>query len=334
MNDYEKPAPQLMNFRFTGNGWEYFKIWIVNLLLTVVTLGVFSAWAKVRRERYFFSNTWMGDHSFEYLADPVAILKGRAIALGVLIAYSAVASFSPLLEPVLALGFLALVPWIVVKGLTFKMRNSAFRNVRFNFVGTYKEAAKAYVLWPLLIPFSLGILAPLTAHRQNRLVVSHSLYGTTLFTFEGRLKDFYWVYGIAALMVLGGGLLIAVLSQSDFAKAGTLIAAIPLALFVYAFVRSQITNLVFNHTELGGNHLQSLLEPKPLFWIYLTNALGIFATAGLFAPWAKVRLARYKASCTNFIALDSLDNFTTANFQEVGSAGEEMGEAFDIDLAI
>ena len=43
--------------QFTGSGSEYFKIWIVNVLLTIVTLGIYSAWAKVRRLRYFYNNT-------------------------------------------------------------------------------------------------------------------------------------------------------------------------------------------------------------------------------------------------------------------------------------
>jgi len=39
--------------RFTGRGTEYFGIWIVNLLLTIITLGIYSAGAKVRRLQYF-----------------------------------------------------------------------------------------------------------------------------------------------------------------------------------------------------------------------------------------------------------------------------------------
>ncbi|MDR1854861.1 MAG: DUF898 domain-containing protein, partial [Azoarcus sp.] len=38
--------------QFTGSGGEYFRIWIVNLLLSILTLGIYSAWAKVRREQY------------------------------------------------------------------------------------------------------------------------------------------------------------------------------------------------------------------------------------------------------------------------------------------
>lgn len=45
---------------FSATGSEYFRIWIVNLLLSIVTLGIYSAWAKVRRNRYFTpAPTWL-----------------------------------------------------------------------------------------------------------------------------------------------------------------------------------------------------------------------------------------------------------------------------------
>ena len=47
--------------RFTGSGSEYFRIWIVNVLLTIVTLGFYSPWAKVRRLKYFYGNTYLLD---------------------------------------------------------------------------------------------------------------------------------------------------------------------------------------------------------------------------------------------------------------------------------
>ena len=76
-------AAQAMPFRFTGNGGEYFRIWIVNLFLSIITLGIYSAWAKVRRNRYFYGNTRLGNAGFDYLADPKAILRGRLIAVAV-----------------------------------------------------------------------------------------------------------------------------------------------------------------------------------------------------------------------------------------------------------
>ncbi|HYP18040.1 MAG TPA: DUF898 family protein, partial [Opitutus sp.] len=51
------PPPAPASFIFHGSVREYFRIWIVNTLLTILTLGVFSAWAKVRKRRYLRGNT-------------------------------------------------------------------------------------------------------------------------------------------------------------------------------------------------------------------------------------------------------------------------------------
>ena len=66
---------------FTAHAGEYFRIWIVNLALTIVTLGIYSAWAKVRKRRYFYGHTRIDGEAFEYRANPLAILKGRLIAV-------------------------------------------------------------------------------------------------------------------------------------------------------------------------------------------------------------------------------------------------------------
>src|SRR5690348_9519846 len=52
------PEPvRRLSIRFSGGGGEYFRIWIVNLLLTIVTLSLYYPWAKVRKLRYFYGNT-------------------------------------------------------------------------------------------------------------------------------------------------------------------------------------------------------------------------------------------------------------------------------------
>src|SRR5882724_3038436 len=86
---------------FTATTGEYFRIWIVNLALTVVTLGIYSAWAKVRKRRYFYSHTRIDGEGFEYLANPIAILKGRLIAFALFGAFYAVSHFAPLYQFIL-----------------------------------------------------------------------------------------------------------------------------------------------------------------------------------------------------------------------------------------
>src|SRR5271154_2471591 len=82
------PSPAVEPVRFTGSGAEYFGIWIVNLLLTILTIGIYSAWAKVRRLQYFYRHTELAGSSFDFHGNPIKILIGRAVALLMLIAYN------------------------------------------------------------------------------------------------------------------------------------------------------------------------------------------------------------------------------------------------------
>ena len=146
----EAPPPEPLVFEFRGNAREYFRIWVVNLALSLCTLGLYSPWAKVRRLRYFYGNTYLDGSSFEFLGSPIAILKGRAIAVTAFAAYWYASHFHPIanivLVPVLALGF----PWVMVKALRFRARHSAYRNITFSYDGHYGTIAFAYLALPLL----------------------------------------------------------------------------------------------------------------------------------------------------------------------------------------
>ncbi|MEN8219514.1 MAG: DUF898 family protein [Pseudomonadota bacterium] len=146
-----------MPFRFSGDGGEYFKIWIVNLILSVLTLGIYSAWAKVRTNRYFYGNTSLDNLAFEYHATPMMILKGRLIAVAALFVYVLVSGFFPTVELVFVAILTLLMPWLIWRSLQFNARMVSFRNVRFSFHGVLKEAYKILVLIPLL-PIVIGAI--------------------------------------------------------------------------------------------------------------------------------------------------------------------------------
>jgi len=40
-------------FEFHGTTGEFFRIWIVNMMLSIVTLGMYSAWAKSKNPKIF-----------------------------------------------------------------------------------------------------------------------------------------------------------------------------------------------------------------------------------------------------------------------------------------
>ncbi|MCG7498124.1 DUF898 domain-containing protein [Vibrio sp. Of7-15] len=125
---------------FTGRGGEFFGIWIVNILLSVITLGIYSAWAKVRTNQYFYGNTILDGDSFEYHAKPMQILKGRLVALVCVLLWAVANSLFPVFSMVLLLAFVAVLPFLSWSNARFDSAMTSYRNVRFSFVGTLGKA--------------------------------------------------------------------------------------------------------------------------------------------------------------------------------------------------
>ncbi|EJO9870007.1 TPA: YjgN family protein [Vibrio vulnificus] len=128
------------SIQFKGQGGEFFGIWIVNILLSVITLGIYSAWAKVRTKRYFYGNIFIAGDNFEYHAQPMQLLKGRLVALALVVIWVVANSFFPLASLVLLALFYVALPWLLWSNARFDSAMTSYRNVHFAFNGSLKEA--------------------------------------------------------------------------------------------------------------------------------------------------------------------------------------------------
>ncbi|MDH5710735.1 MAG: YjgN family protein [Gammaproteobacteria bacterium] len=196
------PKERECKFEFNGNAGEYFKIWIVNVALSIITLGIYSAWAKVRTRRYFYGNTTLDGSNFEYLADPMNILKGRLIVLTVIIVYIFTTEFIPMLEAAFVLLYMLGLPWMIVKAMQFNLRNTSYRNIRFDFEGSSKEAAIIFIGVGLLTIVTLGLATPYFIKRFKEYSVDNTYFGTTPFSFSATTGEFYRVYLKAMIIPL------------------------------------------------------------------------------------------------------------------------------------
>jgi uncharacterized membrane protein YjgN (DUF898 family) len=355
------PSVSGMPFESRASGGEYFRIWIVNLLLTVLTLGIYSAWAKVRSLRYFYGTTSLDGTAFEYHGTGLQILKGRLIAFGVLAIYSLTVQFAPVVALIFIPIFFFGLPWVIVKARTFQMRVSSWRNVRFNFHGTYGGAMAAYIGWALLAVVTLYTLVPLWLWKRTRYIVDNTTFGAERFRFAtpmGRFFAFWYIavgLGIAALIVFSfvfgaamAGIIAAQGAEGGAPQDPTAILealsggfAIVLALVgvlaafaIGAYYQRSFTNAVFDGMELGEHRVQCNLRFGRLFFIHVTNFLGMLLTLGLFYPWARVRLLRYQVESMGFDAAGSLDRLVADNQAASSAIGEEFGEAFDVNFGL
>lgn len=129
-----------LEIRFTGSGSEYFRIWIVNLLLTIVTASLYWPFAKARRIRYFYANTLVDGHALAFHGDPWKMFRGHVLLLVLSGVYSAAGHFSPV-AALVAFVLMALIwPALWRAGMQFRLGNTSWRGMRFGFSGSLKGA--------------------------------------------------------------------------------------------------------------------------------------------------------------------------------------------------
>ena len=351
--NFDSPAapapvpPSHERLKFTGEGGEYFRIWIVNLALTIVTIGIYSAWAKVRRLQYFYRNTQLAGSGFDYHGKPSAILKGRIVTFGLFGLANAAMEFNPAVGGGLFLLIAVVLPWLLVRSLVFRMRNTSWRGLRFEFRGSVAEGYKVFLLWPLCAVLTLGLLVPF-AHRQLSAYLRNNVhFGGMRASLAARPGEFYRIYFMAGLLIMTAPVVVLLLSLSTALGAGSVppVEAIWLFLLVAVlfyvvmlsvspYVIARVQNLTWNRTTLGPHRFRSELKPLRLIGVTLGNLLLTLFTLGLYRPFAAVRAARCRIDAVTLLPGESLETFLGRRGEDMDALGEEVSEFLDFDIAL
>lgn len=388
---------------FNGNGFEYFKIWIVNILLTIVTLGLYYPWAKVRNNRYFYANSSLEGRNFEYHATGKQLFLSYLFAMLLFILYGIIQQVSPVGGIVVFLIFIIAFPWIVWRSLKFNMRITSFSNVRFSFEGNVGGAYFNYMLMPFLFfislygtPIMLAVALPEvgdnTGAQAALIAISLLMVGFAFFMFallKKKTASYFFnsarygqgqfstelattafmkialktiglfFLGLLAFLILAGiYALVAGLSSSLLGLAGNLddseavkdvlasgavaltilfvyigFFAMSILVFSYSFARQR--HYIYANSKLDEKiSFTSTLGARAMAWVSLTNLLAIIFSLGLAIPWAKVRMARLLLENTLVDTSIGFEEYVTQKQEEQSSLGEQIGDAFDVDVGI
>lgn len=384
-NANTKDAPS--QFFFHGTGKQFFSIWIVNIALIILTLGIYTAWAKVRTSRFFYQNLELEGSRFEYHATPLSLLRGYLIVAIFVFVYSVLSMAAPVLSGVSTLAFVLTMPWAAAKALQFKLANSSYRGVHFSFNGSI---ARSYfvIFGPLLglvalfsvvylftnrflnannllfftlIATSMTLIGVFMVsgyflHAQRLYVTNNSKFGNAKFSCHFSLKTYSMiVLKVVLLFVLSVSVILLTFAMnlqewylknahtgaSGFANLNT--QAFAAAIFVYLSIVAvavygwtTVTNAVWNHTLLADAHLfHCEMSAVRTVWIVLSNLALNLLTLGLFIPFGKVRLLKYRVSCTKISIYESLENiYAEKPHRLVNATAEGAADYAGIGFAI
>lgn len=331
---------------FHGDGREYLRIWLVNVALSVLTLGIYSAWAKVRREKYFHRNLVVDGAAFDYHGNPRSILVGRILLFILLM----VMNFAEGISPVAHLALLAVaafaVPWLLVRSLQFRARNTSYRGVRFAFAGSYREALALYLGHGALTLLTAGIYLPAFLRKQKAFLANNLRFGGTPCSFDASVGAFYrglkvplvlWLlFPVAMLAIpfLAGALGPAGLWLAILLPVLMALLVLSLNLVLVPFIRVVGSNLLWNHSRLGTTGFRSTQTVGSYLRLVIRNWLLTLLSLGFYWPVAQVRVASYRAqhlAVTNPAGLASAAAVPGSN---PAAVGDEVIDAFDFDIAL
>jgi uncharacterized membrane protein YjgN (DUF898 family) len=311
---------------FHGSGGSLFGIHIINIFLTLLTLGVYFFWGKAKVRNYLFGQSEFAGDRFAYHGTGRELFTGFLKAAIIFGAISALFRGAPLIPGGIAvkigamlLGYallLTVIPLAMVGSRRYRLSRASWRGIRFSFRGKTNAFIKLFVRGILLTGLTFGIYYPFFITRQYAYMTDGSYFGNRKFAFDGEGKGIFPFYIKAMALWLLWGVLVAIaipgiailvreggvdlFGSKPLAMGvifGSLIIATALVFFyIKSFLGAKQQTYFWNHTTLETARFRSTIDFHPLFFLTLTNFFILIATLGFGWPWAAARKARFYMS--------------------------------------
>jgi len=338
------PVPsdaQEFNFKFIGSGREYFQIWITNFLLCLLTLGLFTPWAKVRAKRYFYSRTILGQCSFSYTGDPWRILSGRLIlvVLILLLFLSDVLFFVSVKTFLICIIFLGpIIPFVIWKSAIFNFSNSSHRGISFSMGFKLSEVYSWFFITLFKIIFTLGIYSLTLSYQYRAFVISHLRFGQTKFHHKisqiAVLKKVLPLAFLLGFVSVGISWLASVVAPATVPLIDDTVSWLNLIVF-FGISDAISTDYICDHLQLDSIRFRSNINKWELIQLYLKAGILTLISLGLAWPWVRIQIIRYKLENIKIHAsAEVLEGFKQDNQQREKSAGGFASEFLEFDFGI
>lgn len=310
-------------FRYHGTGGSLFGLVLVNGLLTIITLGIYSFWAKTKVRQFHYSHTELDGDRFAYHGTGGELLSGALKATGILmvlglafgLSMALLAGDQPSAEPPIvgiavfyaAIGLLLVV---AINGARkYRLSRSSWRGIRFSFHGQLGEFVGMMLKGTLLTIVTIGFYSPWFQSDRRAFFVNNARFGSEPFRYDGNGRDMFgqWIK--------------------------TVLLTIPTLGLSWIWYAAWKHRYFWGHTTMRGGRFRSDVTGGELLGLTITNLLLVIVTLGIGAAWAIVRNHVFFAE--NMSLHGTMDWASIQQrAQRVGTTGEGLAEGLDVDVGI
>ena len=289
-----------MPFVFTGTGFGYFKLWLVNILVCALSAGILYPWVRVRSLRYFYQHTHLDGKTFHYTSSsPKIFLVQFALILYVLGLIGAFL-FAPVYSVAGVFIFIIFLPFYLSSSSQFQRQHTFYCDTHFEHKTNLRDAYLTFLGLPLLVILSGGLAAPYVAYKIHHYRASITTIGGNTFLFSGGLKHYFSL--LPSLLLAECVTFLSLYYHQSLPLGFTTLLVICLWLRVFIRWRVTLVNLQWNALTTKFGYFAAAWELPGYNKLVTSNLLLCLLTLGFYWPWAKVKLAKYKASHLAFFA--------------------------------
>lgn len=338
---------------YSGQVGAVYRVWFLNIFLSMITLGIYSFWGKTRMRRYLTGCFRLGGDTFEYTGTGKELFTGFAKASPVLILLYVAAMFlPPLLVPVIYLPIIYLIPVAIFMSMRYRLNRITWRGIRARLTGSPFRFG-GFALWRMFLNvISFGILIPASDIATYGYMANRAGIGNLRASFDGKSSALVathvitMIISIAIFAVASGVSFALAMAAAGAGAGGEAIAAAAsgtaviaflvagvLVMLVRSFYQAALMREKMRGLTLGSIRFKCTATGMDVLKLRLGNLLLLVFTLGLAMPVVIQR--RMKFTAAHLIIggdLDSADLMQAA--REKGAVGEGLDDLFGIDTDI
>jgi len=346
---------------FQARGMDFFWIILRNLFFTVLNLGIYSFWAKVRRRVFLWRATRIWGDPLEYTGTGKELFISFLIVMGFFVLFGLVVMLMTFLHfratvainTVLYIGLIYAIHFASYRAIRYRLTRTRWRGIRGNLDGSAaKYALKAFAYtWAVI--GTLGILGPWSVSKLVSLQLNNTFFGNRRCSFNGTARELYVAFFIvllASIAFMGAGFYF-VCSSVDIAEitkikpnpaaVRTLVNSI-IVVYAVLFValmligslyQAAFARWFFGHLSFGSVRLRSTLKAGALCKLYVGNILLLVCTLGFAYPWVRLRSLRVPLNSIDYRGDPDLERLLQ-DTMPAPKRGEGLLEALDFDITL